>query len=412
MKTRYAIACSACVTVCAILFGAVAVGQAQTEAPDARKIIPVPRDNIDVSVWFDKQCGAPYMQGEKIIINFSVSQDAYVTVYDIDTRGQVSVLFPNSMMPDNLIRANRTYSMPNPSYTYDLVVEGPEGIEYVDVAASTDPYYQWNYNQGEPRWLQEWGLKGQQQRSLGHQPDQTYQQSSEYRNRPSQLSPEGEQSLERNFAMSQNLREEIRAKIIAQPRVVAQPRPQNYGMATCYLYVVAAQPQPRPNPTRPPQVYPTPRPPVGQQLPPLQQLQQTLQEQTRYTVTQAGERLIVEIPNELNGRTFLFEFDSYELRAEAQQDLNMVADILMPYPAANLVVAGHTDSIGSAEYNQRLSEYRATAVADYLVRRGVHSARLSYVGYGESRPIASNATDQGRRLNRRVELEITLSTRY
>ncbi len=315
------------------------------------------------------------------------------------------MLFPNRMLPDNMVRGNQTYSMPNPSYSYDLVVEGPEGIEYVDVVAATDPYYHWNVNQGEPSWLQEWGLKGQQRRSVSNQTDPRYTQSAEFQNRP-QLSPEGEQSLARNFSLSQDLHEQIRSKIVAQPRVVEQPRPQDYGTATCYLYVVSAQSAQYPIQPRP---APTPLPPRGQNVPQLQQLQQlqqTLQERTRYTVTQSGDRLIVEIPNEINGSTFLFEFDSYELRAEAQQDLSMVADILRQYPAANIVVAGHTDSIGSAEYNQRLSEYRAQAVADYLVSRGVQPARISYIGYGESQPIASNATNQGRRLNRRVNLEI------
>lgn len=420
MKTRYAIARIVFVMFCTMLLAAAVVGQAQPAPPETRKIVPVPRENpaprenIEMTVWFDKQCGAPYTQGEKIMINFRANKDAYVTVYDIDTRGRVSVLFPNKMMPDNLIRGNQTYSMPNPSYTYDLIVEGPEGIEYVDVAASSDPYYHWNYNQGEPRWISEWGLKGRQAHDSRNAPSQAYKQSSEFQNRPSQFSPEGEQNLARNFSLSQDLREQIRSKIIVQPRNPDQPTQQDYGTATCYFYVVSAQSgsyptQPRPYPTQPPQQYPTPLPSGGQYL---QQLQRTLQQSTRYNITQSGDRLIVEIPNELNGRTFLFEFDSYELRAEAQQDLSMIADILMQYPNTNIVVAGHTDSIGSAEYNQRLSEYRAKAVADYLARRGVQSSRINYIGYGESRPIASNATDQGRRLNRRVDLEILANTQY
>lgn len=404
MKIRYVIALLVLVLLCTMLPGAAVVGQAQTAPPDSRKLVPVPRDTIDVTVSFDKQCGAPYRQGEKIMINFRANQDAYVTVYDIDTRGRVSVLFPNKMMPDNLIRGNQTYSMPNPSYTYDLIVAGPEGIEYVDVVASTDPYYQWNYQQGEPPWLQEWGLKGQQQRSINSQPASAYKQSAEFQNRPPELGSEGEQSLARNFSLSQGLREQIQSKIIAQPRVVEQPKPQDYGMATCYFYVVSAQPGP--NPTRPPQPYPTPLPSGGQYL---QQLQQTLQQRTRYTITQSGDRLIVEIPNEINGRTFLFDFDSYALRYEAQQDLSLIADILMQYPATNIVVAGHTDSIGSEEYNQQLSQYRAKAVADHLVSRGVQPQRLRYIGYGESRPATSNSTEQGRRLNRRVELEIVVN---
>ncbi|GAK56215.1 OmpA family domain protein [Candidatus Vecturithrix granuli] len=405
MKTRYAIAHIMFVMFCTMLLAAAVVGQAQPAPSETRKIVPVPRENIEVTAWFDKQCGAPYTQGEKIMINFRANKDAYITVYDIDTRGQVSVLFPNKMMPDNLVRGNQTYSMPNPSYTYDLVVEGPEGIEYVDVVASSDPYYQWNYNQGEPPWLQEWGLKGQQQRSISSQSDSTYKQSSEFQNRPSQLSPEGEKNLARNFSLSQGLRKQIQSKMVVQPRVVEQPKSQDYGTATCYFYVVSAQL--KPNPTRPPQSYPTPLPSDEQYL---QQLQQTLQQRTRYNITQSGKRLIVKIPNEINGRTFLFEFDSYALRNGARQDLDMIADILMQYPATKIVVAGHTDNIGSAEYNQRLSKHRAKAVADYLINRSVQPSRISRVGYGESRPVASNSTEQGRRLNRRIELVIRVNT--
>jgi OOP family OmpA-OmpF porin len=69
-------------------------------------------------------------------------------------------------------------------------------------------------------------------------------------------------------------------------------------------------------------------------------------------------------------------------------------------------IAGHTDNIGSEEYNQRLSEARAKAVYEYLISRGISADRLSYIGYGESRPIDTNETSEGRQNNRRVELEI------
>jgi OOP family OmpA-OmpF porin len=69
-------------------------------------------------------------------------------------------------------------------------------------------------------------------------------------------------------------------------------------------------------------------------------------------------------------------------------------------------IAGHTDSRGSDEYNQRLSEARAKSVCEYLISRGISADRLSYIGYGESRPIDTNDTEEGRQNNRRVELEI------
>ena len=69
-------------------------------------------------------------------------------------------------------------------------------------------------------------------------------------------------------------------------------------------------------------------------------------------------------------------------------------------------IGGHTDSVGSDSYNQKLSEQRAKAVCDYLISQGVDKARLSYKGYGESEPIATNETEAGRQRNRRVELKI------
>jgi len=73
-------------------------------------------------------------------------------------------------------------------------------------------------------------------------------------------------------------------------------------------------------------------------------------------------------------------------------------------PFATALIEGHTDSIGSDAYNLKLSDRRAKAVYDYLTSRGVDPARLSSIGHGESKPIADNATDEGRQLNRRVML--------
>jgi hypothetical protein len=107
-------------------------------------------------------------------------------------------------------------------------------------------------NQGEPRWISEWGLKGRQAHDSRNAPSQAYKQSSEFQNRPSQFSPEGEQNLARNFSLSQDLREQIRSKIIVQPRNPDQPTQQDYGTATCYFYVdrrysvLPTQPRPYP----------------------------------------------------------------------------------------------------------------------------------------------------------------------
>jgi len=384
--------------VCVLIFVTSVSAYAQTRprsdlSPSTRKIVPQPRDRVNVDVWFDKQCGTPYEQGEKILISFRTTADAYVTVYDIDTRGNVSVLFPNRHYPDNFVRGNRTYTMPNRDYTYDLVVEGPEGIEYVDVIASADPYYHWQYSQGEPRWVYDWGLKGRQERDIKSRSSQNYKRSSEYKNRPQQFSDVGTRSIKENYAKSRSLREQIRSKIVERPR---DQQYDEYATATCYFYVVSSSP-----------VYPSQPVYSPEREEYIRQQQRAFQRIPGFDVSRSGERLIVAMPN-----TILFDFDSYDLRYEARRDLEQVADILIRYPETTIVVAGHTDSIGKAGYNQRLSEYRAQSVANYLISRGVQGYRISSVGYGETMPIASNATESGRQRNRRVELDIRVNPQY
>jgi outer membrane protein OmpA-like peptidoglycan-associated protein len=83
-----------------------------------------------------------------------------------------------------------------------------------------------------------------------------------------------------------------------------------------------------------------------------------------------------------------------------------MADVFNKYNDTTIVVAGHTDSVGSESYNQRLSDRRASAVANYLEDIGVRGSRLDAVGYGESRAKASNSSASGRQQNRRVELYV------
>jgi len=102
-----------------------------------------------------------------------------------------------------------------------------------------------------------------------------------------------------------------------------------------------------------------------------------------------------------------FDFDKATLRPESKAELNNLIRLLQENPTMKIEIAGHTDSKGSDEYNICLSRARAKAVRDYLVEvGGIAPKRLVVVGYGESRPIASNATDEGRQLNRRVEFKI------
>lgn len=102
----------------------------------------------------------------------------------------------------------------------------------------------------------------------------------------------------------------------------------------------------------------------------------------------------------------LFELNKSTLKPGAERTLEKVAAFLTEYPNRSVLIEGFTDGLGSAEYNQDLSERRAESVLNELQRLGISSARLTSRGYGEEYPVASNATDAGRQQNRRVELII------
>ncbi|UTW07150.1 OmpA family protein [Pseudomonas benzenivorans] len=102
-----------------------------------------------------------------------------------------------------------------------------------------------------------------------------------------------------------------------------------------------------------------------------------------------------------------FDFDKSVVKPDGQADIRSLADFMKQYPQTNTVVEGHTDSIGTDAYNQGLSERRANAVRDVLVRQhGIDMGRVSAVGYGETRPVADNDSEAGRAINRRVEAEV------
>jgi outer membrane protein OmpA-like peptidoglycan-associated protein len=102
----------------------------------------------------------------------------------------------------------------------------------------------------------------------------------------------------------------------------------------------------------------------------------------------------------------LFEYDSSDLQSVAKANIESLAKILNKYPDTNILIEGDTDNTGTDEYNQKLSERRAQAVADYQRGLGVAGSRISTVGLGELNPIASNDSDYGREQNRRVEVAI------
>jgi outer membrane protein OmpA-like peptidoglycan-associated protein len=120
-------------------------------------------------------------------------------------------------------------------------------------------------------------------------------------------------------------------------------------------------------------------------------------------VTRPSENEIeVRLTNDI-----LFDVDSSGLRSESRSTLGELAANFARYPNERITVEGHTDSTGSDEHNQLLSERRAGAVRDYLIDRGLPDSRVAAYGYGETRPKASNETPEGRQVNRRVEIHIT-----
>lgn len=122
---------------------------------------------------------------------------------------------------------------------------------------------------------------------------------------------------------------------------------------------------------------------------------------TDVEVTRRGDDLVLNMPSGIT-----FAYDSANVQPQFRSTLDQVADVLRDYNQTYIDVYGHTDSTGSDAYNQTLSERRASAVASYLTSRGVQSARVGTRGFGETQPIASNETEDGRAENRRVEIKI------
>jgi len=123
---------------------------------------------------------------------------------------------------------------------------------------------------------------------------------------------------------------------------------------------------------------------------------------TGVSVTRIGDNITLNMPGNIT-----FKSDSAELDPSFYKVLNSVNLVLKKYNKTVVEVAGHTDSTGAPEYNQKLSERRANSVAQYLESQGLASNRVVTVGAGETRPVADNSTPQGRQANRRVELTLT-----
>jgi outer membrane protein OmpA-like peptidoglycan-associated protein len=120
------------------------------------------------------------------------------------------------------------------------------------------------------------------------------------------------------------------------------------------------------------------------------------------SVTRSGNQILLNMPGNVT-----FSTASADINASFYNALNSVVLVLKEYAKTTVDVIGHTDNVGSAKYNQQLSERRARSVAEYLAQQGILPDRLLLAGMGETQPIASNDTPEGRSRNRRVTIQIT-----
>ncbi len=142
---------------------------------------------------------------------------------------------------------------------------------------------------------------------------------------------------------------------------------------------------------------------------------QKLEEEARRMAGEANRKFqelqssLIQVKNDARGTIIsmsdiLFKVNKADLTADLKTSLAKIAGILLVFKTSNIIVEGHTDNQGSAEYNQKLSERRAENVMNFLIEQGIDKTRLTFVGYGLTKPIADNSTKEGRQKNRRVDL--------
>jgi len=131
------------------------------------------------------------------------------------------------------------------------------------------------------------------------------------------------------------------------------------------------------------------------------QAEEIQQDMEGVEVERVGEGILLTFDSGL-----LFDYNSADLKPATRANLDELSATLTKYEDTEILVEGHTDSKGSDEYNQKLSDERAGSVANYIAQHGVDPGRLIIKGYGESQPVADNETDAGRAENRRVEVAI------
>jgi outer membrane protein OmpA-like peptidoglycan-associated protein len=131
------------------------------------------------------------------------------------------------------------------------------------------------------------------------------------------------------------------------------------------------------------------------------EMRQALAASEEAAVRREGDLLAITLKGDVS-----FDYNSDVVRPGLYNELDRIAQIMIKYPQTSILVEGHTDSTGSEAYNTQLSERRAQSVKSLLLERGVQDYRVNAVGQGESRPVATNATPEGRQMNRRVEIRI------
>ncbi len=132
-----------------------------------------------------------------------------------------------------------------------------------------------------------------------------------------------------------------------------------------------------------------------------QQMRQALASSDAAAVRREGNLLAVILKGDVT-----FDTNSTVIKPGLYSEIDRIANVMVQYPNTLIRVEGHTDNTGSEAYNMELSERRAQSVKNLLVQRGVAASRIQVVGFGESMPIASNDTEAGRQMNRRVEIKI------
>ena len=139
---------------------------------------------------------------------------------------------------------------------------------------------------------------------------------------------------------------------------------------------------------------------IGRQMD--KQAEEIAKEMGDADVIREGEAIVIKFKEQV-----LFAYDRSDLNANAKTSLDKLRTTLLKYPETNITIIGHTDSKGTKQYNQTLSESRANSVVNYTSQNGVDRNRLTAIGKGETDPIATNDTEEGSASNRRVEFVIT-----